>query len=47
VRNRAGEGNADAHMKRQVTGREVVVSITKGNPAFDLWEQIFYSEFDG
>jgi len=41
------EDNADAHMKRQVMGREVVVAITKGKPDFGPWEQIFYGEFDG
>ena len=45
--NRTGEDNADAHMKRQVMGREVVVAITKGNLDFGPWEQIFYGEFDG
>ena len=45
--NRTGEDNADAHMKRQVMGREVVVAITKGKPDFGPWEQIFYGEFDG
>ena len=42
-----GEDNADAHMKRQVMGREVVVAITKNNLDFGPWEQIFYGEFDG
>jgi len=41
------EDNADAHMKRQVMGREVVVAITEGNLHFGPWEQIFYGEFDG
>lgn len=41
------EDNADAHMKRQIMGREVVVAITKGNLDFGTWEQIFYGEFDG
>ena len=41
------EDNADAHMKRQVMGREVVVAITKGKLDFGPWEQIFYGEFDG
>lgn len=41
------EDNADAHLKRQVMGREVVVAITKGNLDFGPWEQIFYGEFDG
>ncbi|WP_169977817.1 secondary thiamine-phosphate synthase enzyme YjbQ [Tautonia rosea] len=45
--NRTGEDNADAHMKRQVMGREVVVAITKGALDFGPWEQIFYGEFDG
>ncbi len=45
--NRTGEDNADAHMKRQVMGREVVVAITKGQLDFGPWEQIFYGEFDG
>jgi secondary thiamine-phosphate synthase enzyme len=44
--NRPGEDNADAHMKRQVMGREVVVAITKGKLDFGPWEQIFYGEFD-
>ena len=45
--NRTGEDNADAHMKRQIMGREVVVAITKGRLDFCPWEQIFYGEFDG
>ena len=45
--NRTGEDNADAHMKRQVMGREVVVAITNGTLDFGPWEQIFYGEFDG
>ena len=45
--NRTGEDNADAHLKRQVMGREVVVAITDGNLDFGPWEQIFYGEFDG
>ncbi len=45
--NRTGEDNADAHIKRQIMGREVVVAITKGNLDFGPWEQIFYGEFDG
>ena len=45
--NTTGEDNADAHLKRQVMGREVVVAITKGNLHFGPWEQIFYGEFDG
>ena len=42
-----GEVNADAHMKRQIMGREVVVAITEGHLHFGPWEQIFYGEFDG
>ncbi len=42
-----GEDNADAHLKRQVMGREVVVAITNGRLDFGTWEQIFYGEFDG
>jgi len=45
--NNTGEDNADAHIKRQVMGREVVVAITKGQLDFGPWEQIFYGEFDG
>ena len=45
--NRTGEDNADAHLKRQVMGREVVVAITKGQLDLGMWEQIFYGEFDG
>lgn len=45
--NRTGEENADAHMKRQIMGREVVVAITEGKLDFGPWEQIFYGEFDG
>ncbi|HKA19458.1 MAG TPA: secondary thiamine-phosphate synthase enzyme YjbQ [Blastocatellia bacterium] len=45
--NRTGEDNADAHIKRQVMGREVVVAITAGKLDFGTWEQIFYGEFDG
>ncbi len=45
--NRTGEDNADAHMKRQIMGREVVVAITDGQLDFGPWEQIFYGEFDG
>jgi len=45
--NRTGEDNADAHMKRQLMGREVVVAITNGQLDFGPWEQIFYGEFDG
>ena len=47
LHNRTGEDNADAHMKRQVMGREVVVAITRGKLDFGPWEQIFYGEFDG
>jgi len=47
LHNRTGEDNADAHMKRQVMGRDVVVAITKGKLDFGPWEQIFYGEFDG
>ncbi|MBF0226414.1 MAG: YjbQ family protein [Desulfobacterales bacterium] len=46
-RHNVGEDNADAHMKRQIMGREVVVAVTKGNLDFGTWEQIFYGEFDG
>lgn len=45
--NRTGEDNGDAHHKRQVMGREVVVAVTKGRLDFGRWEQIFYGEFDG
>jgi len=45
--NRTGEDNGDAHLKRQVMGREVVVAITQGDLDFGPWEQIFYGEFDG
>ena len=45
--NRTGEDNADAHLKRQVMGREVVVAVTAGKLDFGPWEQIFYAEFDG
>ena len=45
--NLTGEDNADAHLKRQVMGREVVVAITNGKLDFGPWEQIFYGEFDG
>jgi secondary thiamine-phosphate synthase enzyme len=47
LHNRTGEENADAHLKRTVMGREVVVAITDGNLDFGPWEQIFYGEFDG
>lgn len=46
-RHNVGEDNADAHMKRQIMGREVVVAITEGELHFGPWEQIFYGEFDG
>jgi len=45
--NRTGEDNGDAHLKRQVMGREVVVAVTNGQLDFGPWEQIFYGEFDG
>jgi secondary thiamine-phosphate synthase enzyme len=45
--NRTGEDNADAHLKRQVMGREVIVAVTDGQLDFGPWEQIFYGEFDG
>jgi len=45
--NRTGEDNADAHMKRQIMGREVVIAVTNGQLDFGPWEQIFYGEFDG
>jgi secondary thiamine-phosphate synthase enzyme len=45
--NRTGEDNGDAHLKRQIMGREVVVAITDGRLDFGPWEQIFYGEFDG
>ena len=45
--NRTGEDNADAHMKRQVMGREVVIAVTNGKLDFGPWEQVFYGEFDG
>jgi len=45
--NRTGEDNADAHLKRQVMGREVVVAVTEGKLDFGRWEEIFYGEFDG
>ncbi len=45
--NRTGEDNGDAHLKRQVMGREVVVALTEGCLDFGPWEQIFYGEFDG
>lgn len=46
-RHNVGETNADAHMKRQIMGREVVVAVTEGRLHFGPWEQIFYGEFDG
>ena len=46
-RHNVGEDNADAHMKRQIMGREVVVAVTKGRMDFGTWERIFYGEFDG
>ena len=46
-RHNSGEDNADAHLKRSIMGREVVVAITKGKLDFGPWEQIFYGEFDG
>ena len=45
--NRTGEDNADAHMKRQIMGREVVIAVTQGRLDFGPWEQVFYGEFDG
>ena len=45
--NRTGEDNADAHMKRQSMGREVVIAVTQGRLDFGPWEQVFYGEFDG
>ncbi|MBC8413378.1 MAG: YjbQ family protein [Nitrospira sp.] len=45
--NRTGEDNGDAHLKRQVMGREVMVAVTEGRLDFGTWEQIFYGEFDG
>jgi len=45
--NRTGEDNGDAHLKRQIMGREVVVAVTKGRLDFGTWERIFYGEFDG
>ena len=45
--NRTGEDNADAHLKRQLMGREVVIAITNGKLDFGPWEKIFYGEFDG
>lgn len=45
--NMTGEDNGDAHHKRQIMGREVVIAVTKGKLHFGAWEQIFYGEFDG
>jgi len=45
--NRTGEDNGDAHLKRQIMGRDVVVAVTEGRLDFGPWEQIFYGEFDG
>jgi secondary thiamine-phosphate synthase enzyme len=47
LHNRTGEDNADAHLKRQIMGREVVVALSSGQLDFGPWEQIFYGEFDG
>ena len=47
LHNRTGEDNGDAHLKRQVMGREVVVAVTGGKLDFGPWEKIFYGEFDG
>ena len=47
LHNDTGEDNADAHLKRQIMGRESVIAITKGKLDFGPWEQIFYGEFDG
>jgi len=47
LHNRTGEDNGDAHLKRQIMGREVVVAVTAGGLDFGPWEQIFYGEFDG
>ena len=47
IHNRTGEDNGDAHLKRQIMGREVVVAVTAGGLDFGPWEQIFYGEFDG
>ena len=45
--NRTGEDNADAHLKRQIMGREVIIAVTQGKLDFGPWEQIYYGEFDG
>jgi secondary thiamine-phosphate synthase enzyme len=47
LHNRTGEDNADAHLKRQIMGRQVVVAVTNGRLDFGTWEQTFYGEFDG
>jgi len=47
LHNRTGEDNGDAHLKRQIMGREVVVAVTEGRLDFGPWEEIFYGEFDG
>lgn len=47
LHNRTGEDNADAHLKRQIMGREVVIAVTAGKLDFGPWEQVFYGEFDG
>ena len=47
LHNRTGEDNADAHLKRQIMGRDVVIAVTNGHLDFGPWEQIFYGEFDG
>ena len=47
LHNRTGEDNGDAHLKRQIMGREVVIAVTNGKLDFGPWEQIFYGEFDG
>lgn len=47
LHNRTGEDNGDAHLKRQVMGREIVVAVTDGKLDFGTWERIFYGEFDG
>jgi secondary thiamine-phosphate synthase enzyme len=47
MHNKTGEDNADAHLKRQLMGREVIIAITNGRLDFGPWEQIFYGEFDG
>jgi len=47
LHNRTGEDNGDAHLKRQIMGREVVIAVTDGRLDFGPWEQIFYGEFDG